>query len=463
MDVYDLAVIGSGPGGYAAAIRAAQRGLKTVIVEKEEVGGVCLNWGCIPTKAIIHSVDVLGGMRTASGLGIEAENVNFDMKKIISRSRDVAGRLSKGVVFLLKKHDIELVNGIAELEKDRKLLIRNGDDDPFGIKAENIIIASGSHPKQLPHIPIDGKYVISSRQALELEELPASLAVIGAGPIGVEFAYIYRQLGVEVTLIEALDSLLPNEDDDVSRELLKEFKKQKIRCLLKSKVSEVSKKDKELQLKIEGPKGENELTVDKILSAVGVAPNSENIGLEKYGIKTEKGFISVDEFQETNVKGIYAIGDVAGNPCLAHKATREGLIAVDRILGKSPRPLKKEHIPGCTYCKPQVASVGLTEKDARSSNIEYEISKVHYRAVGKAVAIGEINGFLKCLTDKESGKLLGAHCIGAEATELIAELTLALTHSLTAEDLAQSIHAHPTLHELIMETAENARGEAIHV
>ncbi|MDZ7797934.1 MAG: dihydrolipoyl dehydrogenase [Candidatus Marinimicrobia bacterium] len=403
MDVYDLAVIGSGPGGYAAAIRAAQRGVKTVIVEKEDVGGICLNWGCIPTKAIIHSVDTLGGMRTASGLGIEAENVKFDMKKIISRSRDVAGRLSKGVNFLLKKHDIKLVKGIAELKNDRELLVRNGDNDPLRIKAENIIIASGSHPKQLPHIPIDEKYVISSRRALELEELPASLAVIGAGPIGVEFAYIYRQLGVEVTLIEALDSLLPNEDDDVSRELLKEFKKQKIRCLLNSKVSEVTKKDKELQLKIDGAKGENELSVEKILSAVGVVPNSENIGLEECGIKTEKGFISVDEFQETNVKGVYAIGDVAGNPCLAHKATREGLIAVDRILGRSPHPLNKGHIPACTYCKPQVASVGLSEKDAQSKNIEYEISKVNYRAVGKAAAIGEINGFLKCLSDKESG------------------------------------------------------------
>ncbi|MDZ7822295.1 MAG: FAD-dependent oxidoreductase [Candidatus Marinimicrobia bacterium] len=331
------------------------------------------------------------------------------------------------------------------------------------MKAENIIIATGSRPKELSRLKIDGKDILSSRNALEREDLPASVAVIGAGAIGVEFAYIYRQLGVEVTLIEALDSLLPNEDAEISRELLRAFKKQKIRCMLQSSVNHVEKKDGKLIMKVESPKGGKEVEAEKILLAVGVVPNSGDIGLEQYDIRTEKGFITVNGKQETGAKGIYAIGDVAGNPCLAHKATREALIAVDAIQGRSPDPLNKEHIPACTYCKPQVASVGLREEDARNRDIEYAVSKVHYRAVGKAVAIGETDGFLKVLSEKAGGKVLGAHCVGAEATELIAELTLALSRSLTVEDLAHSIHAHPTLHELVMETAENARGEAIHV
>ncbi len=463
MESYDVAVIGSGPGGYAAAIRSAQRGMKTVVIEKEAVGGVCLNWGCIPTKAIIHSVDTLAGIRNAADLGIGLENVKVDMKTVIARSRNVAGRLSKGVAYLLKKHDVSLMAGTATLQENHTLQVRKKNEDPVRIKAENIIIATGSRPKELPHLKIDGKDIISSRHALEREDLPASVAVIGAGAIGVEFAYIYRQLGVEVTLIEALDSLLPSEDAEISRELLRAFKKQKIRCMLQSRVNRVEKKNGGLLLKIDSPKGGKEVEAEKILSAVGVAPNSGDIGLEQYGIRTEKGFITVNGKQETGAKGIYAIGDVAGNPCLAHKATREAMIAVDAIQGRSPAPLNKEHIPACTYCKPQVASVGLREEDARNRDIEYTVSKVHYRAVGKAVAIGETDGFLKILSEKAGGKVLGAHCVGAEATELIAELTLALSRSLTVEDLAHSIHAHPTLHELIMETAENAGGEAIHV
>jgi dihydrolipoamide dehydrogenase len=463
MRSYDVAVIGSGPGGYAAAIRAAQRGMKTVIVEKEEVGGVCLNWGCIPTKAIIHTADILDAARNAGELGIDIDEPEIDMHKIIDRSRQVSGRLSKGVSYLLKKHGADLLEGSAELRENRTVYVKSDTGDDTEIAADNIIIASGSHPKALPHLPIDGEKVISSRHALQLKELPGSMAVIGAGAIGVEFAYIYRRLGVEVTLIEAMDALLPNEDPEISRELLRAFKKQKITCMVKSKVRELREEGKKLHLNIDGPKGEKAVVVDKVLSAVGVAPNSGDLGLEKLGVKTEKGFIRIDEGQRTSVENIYAIGDVAGTPCLAHKATREAMIAVDSIQGRSPKGLNKDLIPACTYCMPQVASVGLRESDAEERDIEYKVSKVHYRAIGKAVAIGETGGFLKLVVDNKSGKVLGAHCIGAESTEIIAELTLALTHGMRAEDVAEAVHAHPTLHELVAEAAENVAGEAIHV
>ena len=463
MNKYDLAVIGSGPGGYVAAIRGAQRGLKTVIIEKENIGGICLNWGCIPTKAIIRSVNVFRDIVSAEEFGIEVKGYHADISKIVARSRNVSDRLSKGISFLLKKHEVTVIEGYARLEGSSKISIKKSDDSVESIEAVHIIIATGSRPKSLPHIPIDGKDVISSREALELEELPASMAVMGAGAIGIEFAYIYKHLGVDVTVIEALDSLLPNEDTEISKELHKQFKKQKIKALISTKVMKMEKSDDGITLRLEGPKGENELKVDMLLSAVGVKPNSEDIGLEKAGIKTEKGFISVNEKQETNIKGIYAIGDVAGTPCLAHKASKEALIAIDNIQGKEVKALNKKYIPGCTYCEPQVASVGLREQDVINDDSAYEISKVHYRAIGKAVATGHIDGFMKFVIDAKTKKILGAHCIGAEATELIAELTLAVTQGMSVHELAETIHAHPTFSELIMETAENASGEAIHV
>ncbi len=464
MSIYDVAIIGSGPGGYVAAIRAAQRGMETVIIEKEHIGGICLNWGCIPTKAIIHSVNTLREIRKASDLGIDVERINFDMSRIIARSRNVSGRLSNGVSYLLKKHNITVIDGYARLSSKNEIQVENKEKAHIQtIKAKNIIIATGSRPKALSHLSIDGKDVISSRHALERETLPLSIAIIGAGAIGVEFAYIYKHLGVGVTVIEALDSLLPVEDAEISRELLKQFKKQKIRCMLQSKVQEIVKKDKDLELTIEGPKGSSTLNVETVFSAIGVSPNTADIGLDTVGIKQERGFIVVDEHQQTNIAGIYAIGDVAGMPMLAHKASKEALISIDHIQGKKTKPLNKMFIPGCTYCEPQVASIGFREKDAEEKNIEYEISKVYYRAIGKAQAVNHIDGFLKCIIDKKTRKILGAHCIGAEATELIAELTVAITQELQIDDLAETIHAHPTLSELIMETAENAMGEAIHV
>ncbi len=464
MTTYNVAIIGSGPGGYVAAIRAAQRGMKTVIIEKEHIGGVCLNWGCIPTKVIIHSVNTLREIRKASDLGINVEGINFDMSRIIARSRNVSERLSNGVTYLLKKHNITVINGYAKLNSKNEIQVENKEKEHIQtIKAKNIIIATGSQPKILPHLPIDGKDVISSRHALERETLPLSMAIIGAGAIGVEFAYIYKHLGVEVTIIEALDVLLPVEDAEISRELLKQFKKQKIRCMLQSKIQKISKNDKSIELTIEDPKGSSTLNVETVLSAIGVSPNTADIGLDTVGIKQEKGFIIVDKYQQTNIAGIYAIGDVTGIPMLAHKASKEALISIDHIQGKTPKPLNKMFIPGCTYCEPQIASIGLREKDVVEKNIEYKVSKVYYRAIGKAQAVNHIDGFLKCIIDKKTRKIIGAHCIGAEATELIAELTVAITQGLQIDALAETIHAHPTLSELILETAENALGEAIHV
>ncbi len=463
MNTYDVVILGSGPGGYVAALRAAQRGLKTAVVEKEQIGGVCLNWGCIPTKAIIHSVNRLRDIREAGELGIEADAVRADMSRIISRSREVAGRLSKGVAYLLKKQGVTVIEGHGRLLNEHELRVEKAGGESETVHAEHLILATGSRPKSLPHIPVNGTDVISSRHALELETLPERMVIIGAGAIGIEFAYIYKHLGVDATVIEALDAILPNEDADISKELLRQFKKQKIRCLTGSKVTRLERTEQGLDLTLEQSGETLKLQTDMILSAVGVAPNTEDIGLETVGIALERGFVKTDANGMTSVPGIYAIGDMAGTPCLAHKASREALIAIDHIQGRSPAPLDPLHIPGCTYCEPQVASVGLRERDAVSRKIDHTVSTVFYRAIGKAIAIGRPDGFLKCVVDAKTHKVLGAHCIGAEATELIAELTLALSRGMTVEMLAETIHAHPTLSELIMETAENALGEAIHV
>lgn len=462
MNKYDVVVIGSGPGGYVAAIRSAQRGLKTALIEKEHIGGVCLNWGCIPTKAIIKSVNTYRDIKEAGAFGINVEGALADVPKIISRSRDVADKLSKGVAFLLKKNNVDVIEGFGKLKDKNTIEVSNSDGELVLVESENIIIASGARPKELPHIKIDGKKILSSKHALALDKLPAKMAIMGAGAIGLEFAYIYKHLGVEVTVVEFLPAIAPNEDDEISKELLKAYKKQKIKCLISTKVMEVKEVGEGLELKIEGPKGEATLEVDMLLSAVGVTPNVENIGLEDLGIEKYGPFIKINDKQQTNIPNIYAIGDVAGSPCLAHKASKEGLIAIDNIQGNKVEELNRKAIPGCTYCEPQVASVGLREKDAVEKGIDYKIGKIYYRAIGKAIATGHLDGFMKFVVDANSDKILGAHCIGADATELISELTLAVTKGMTAKDVADTIHAHPTLSEITMETAESVHGEAIH-
>ncbi|MFA6617524.1 MAG: dihydrolipoyl dehydrogenase [Candidatus Neomarinimicrobiota bacterium] len=463
MNKYDLVVIGSGPGGYVAAIRSAQRGLKTALIEKEHIGGVCLNWGCIPTKAIIKSVNTFRDIQTAASLGIELGEAKADVKKIVARSRQVADQLSKGISFLLKKNKVDIYDGFGKLLDANTIQVEKNDGEVICIETADVILATGAKPKALPHIQPDGKKILTSKHALALDELPEKMAIMGAGAIGLEFAYIYKHLGVELTIIEALDAIAPNEDAEISKELLKQYKKQKIKSLVSTKVMKVEDNGDGLKLILEGPKGESELEVDMLLSAVGVTPNTQGLGLEELGIEMDGQFIKVNDKQETNVKHVYAIGDVAGNPCLAHKASKEGLIAIDNIQAKSVEALKKDAIPACTYCEPQVASIGLSEEVAVERGLDYHISKVFYRAIGKAIAVGHVDGFMKFVVEKESGKILGAHCIGAEATELIAELSLAVTKGMTVKDVAETIHAHPTLSEITMETAENALGEAIHV
>lgn len=463
MNKYDVVVIGSGPGGYVAAIRSAQRGLKTALIEKEHIGGVCLNWGCIPTKAIIKSVNTYRDIQDAASLGIDITEAKADVAKIVARSREVADQLSKGIAFLLKKNEVEVFDGFGKLLDPNTIQVEKNDGEVVNIEATNVILATGAKPKTLRHIQPDGKKIITSKHALALDKLPSSMAIMGAGAIGLEFAYIYKHLGVEVTVVEFLPAIAPNEDEEISKELLKAYKKQKIKVLISTKVMEVKEIGEGLKLTLEGPKGESELEVDMLLSAVGVTPNTLGIGLEELNIEMDGPFIKVNEKQETNIKNVYAIGDVAGNPCLAHKASKEGLIAIDNIQGRTVEALNKDAIPACTYCEPQVASIGLNEKDAVERGIDYYTSKVYYRAIGKAIAVGHFDGFMKFLVEKESGKILGAHCIGAEATELIAELSLAVTKKLTVKDVAETIHAHPTLSEITMETAENALGEAIHV
>lgn len=457
----DVVVLGGGPGGYVAAIRSAQRGLKTAVVEMDNVGGVCLNWGCIPTKAIIKSVHTLHDINSASGLGIDCSVNSVSMPDIIKRSRLVSSRLTKGVDFLLKKNKVTVIKGRGKLISSTEMLIE-GNEDINKIESKNFVLATGSRPRDARWLGIDKEQIISSRQALELDVLPESIAIIGAGAIGVEFAYIYNGLGVDVTLIEALPEILPANDSDIKKEITRALKKKKIKIMTAAMVSKIDKCEKSVKLTIKTEKGDKELEVDKVLASIGVQSNLENIGLEELGVKTDKGFVLVDENQQTNVAGVYAIGDIAGNPCLAHKASKEGLIAIDAISGHKVNALNKYAIPACIYCEPQVAAVGYTQEMAEKENLDITISKVMYRAIGKAIAAEEAEGFVKLISLKENGEIIGAHIVGAQATELIAEMGVAISNGLTVHNIAETIHAHPTLSEILMEVSEMATGEAIH-
>ena len=463
MSNYDLAIIGSGPGGYVAAIRAAQLNLSTVLIEKENLGGVCLNWGCIPTKALLRSAEVYHLLQNASSFGIKIENIQHDFRKIIQRSRQVAEINSKGVEYLLKKNKIEIIYGSAQFAGDHSLTISKNDGQKIEIKANHIIIATGGRARSLPGAEFDGKQIISYREAMNLQEQPKRMIIIGAGAIGVEFAYFYNKLGTHVTLIEMLDSILPIEDKEISSLLEKAYKKDRIEIFTAAKVTSVKKTKKQIDITID-QKGEiKKLNTDIVLVAIGIKGNIENLNLESIGVETEKSFIKVNEWYETNIKGIYAIGDIIGPPLLAHVASHEGIICVEKITGIKTHPLDYESIPGCTYCQPQVASIGLTEEKAKEAGYEINIGKFPYAASGKARAVGEREGMVKLIFDKKYGELLGAHIIGAEATELIAELGIAKALESTPFELNKTIHAHPTLSEMIMEAAGNAMGAAIHI
>ena len=461
--VYDVAIIGSGPGGYVAAIRASQLKLKTVLIERENLGGICLNWGCIPTKALLKSAETYAMFKHAKDFGLSAENISFDFKKIVDRSRKVADINSKGVEFLMKKNKIDVVLGNATLKTSSKIEVSGDTGKTSQIEAKHIIIATGGRPRSIPGIEFDGDKIIEYRKAMSLDKKPDSMVIIGAGAIGIEFAYFYNQLGTNITIIEMLDTILPIEDQEITDVLAKSFKKNKIEINTSAKVEAIKKTKSGVDVTFSKDGKSEKVSADKALIAIGIQGNVEELGLESLGITNDKGFIPVNEWYQTNVPGVYAIGDVTGPPLLAHVASHEAIICVEKIAGQTPHILDYESIPGCTYCQPQVASIGLTEAKAKEAGYELSLGKFPYAASGKARAIGERDGMVKLIFDKKYGELLGAHIIGAEATELIAELGIAKTFETTAHELASTIHAHPTLSEMIMEAAGNSLGEAIHI
>jgi dihydrolipoamide dehydrogenase len=458
---YDVIIIGGGPGGYVAGIRAGQLGLKTLVIEKDKLGGICLNWGCIPTKALIKNAEVLTTFKHAEDFGFSIENLKSDFSKAVKRSRDISAKSSKGIEFLLKKNKVEHQYGTAKIIAKGVVEVDAGGKKEK-VTAQHIIVSTGARPRILPNIPIDYKQIITSTEAMILPEVPKRMVIIGSGAIGSEFAYIYNAYGTKVTLIEMLDSLLPIEDREITKILRRNFEKSGIEVLVDTKVESVTT-GKEATIKYSNKDGVKEIKADIVLSAIGVQGNIENLGLEALGVKTEKSFIKVDKNLKTNVEGIYAIGDVAGPPCLAHKASHEGIVCVEAIAGKHPHAVDYENIPGCTYCQPQVASVGLTEEKARAAGKEIKVGRYPFRSHGKALAMNETEGMIKLIFDAKYGELLGAHIIGPEATEMIAELVVARTLETTAEQLYTTIHAHPTLTEGIAEAALDAYGRALHI
>lgn len=460
----DVVVIGSGPGGYVAAIRATQLGMKAICIEKKDIGGVCLNIGCIPTKALLKSAEYMHGLKRANEFGFEVENVTFDYEKIIERSRKVANQMSKGVAFLFKQKGIEHVAGHGTITADKKIEVSDKDGNITDIvEAKHIIIATGARPRLLPGIDVDYKNIITSTQALLATDQPKSIVVMGAGAIGIEFAYFFASLGSEVTVVEYMDRILPIEDKDISKELEKHFRRDKIKMKTGCKVLSAKYVDDHVEVVIENAKtGKQEtLIAEKALNAIGIQANLENIGLENVGINVEKGCIKVNERLETNVEDIYAIGDVAGAPWLAHKASAEALACVEIIAGERTEGIDYKNIPGCTYCHPQVASVGLTEDKAIEAGHEVKVGRFPFTALGKAYAIGEAKGFMKLVFDAKTNLLLGAHAIGPDVTELIAEAGLARSLDATGEQIIRTIHAHPTLSESFMEAAAAAYGECV--
>ncbi|RMH72475.1 MAG: dihydrolipoyl dehydrogenase [Gemmatimonadetes bacterium] len=463
---FDVVVVGGGPGGYVAAIRAAQLGFKTAVIEKAEMGGICLNWGCIPTKALLKNAEIyeIINHRRAE-FGLKIDQVEVDFGKVIKRSRNVANRLSKGISFLMKKNKITVIAGTAAFSGKNQLSVTNGkDNETVQVTAKHIIIATGARPKTIPGVEINGKTIITSREAMTLPEIPKSMIVLGAGAIGIEFAYMYHCFGTKITVVEMMPHILPVEDEEISRTLEKIYKKKKMNILTETRVESCHATADGVEVTVTDKKGKTQtLTSDMALMAIGVTGNVENIGLDEIGVHYERGAIAVDEYYRTNVEGIYAIGDVIGAPWLAHVASHEGLICVEHIAGLNPHPLDYGSIPGCTYCQPQVASIGLTEAKAKAAGYDVKIGKFPFTASGKALAIGESEGFVKVIYDAKYGELLGAHIIGAEATEMIAEMGLAKSLEATENEILHTIHAHPTLSEAIMEATGDALGQAIHI
>ncbi|MBL7985531.1 MAG: dihydrolipoyl dehydrogenase [Flavobacteriales bacterium] len=460
---YDVIVLGSGPGGYVAAIRASQLGLKTAIVEKESLGGICLNWGCIPTKALLKSAQVFEYLTHAKDYGITVAEGKPDMKAIVARSRAVADGMSKGVTFLMKKNKIDVIMGTGKLQPGKKIEVTGADGKKQVLEGKHIIVATGARSRVLPNLPQDGKKIIGYREAMVLAEQPKSMVVVGSGAIGSEFAYFYNAIGTKVTLVEFMPNIVPVEDEEVSKTLEKAFKKQGIDVMVSSEVTHVDTKGAGCVVTVKNATGEKKIEADIVLSAVGIATNLEGIGLEEVGIVTDKGKVKVNEFYATNIPGYYAIGDIVPGPALAHLASAEAITCVEAIAGKHPHPIDYGNIPGCTYCSPEVASVGITEKAAKEKGLEIKVGKFPFSASGKASAAGAKDGFVKLIFDAKYGELLGAHMIGYNVTELIAECVSIRKLETTGHEIIKTVHPHPTMSEAIMEAAAAAYGEVIHL
>ena len=462
MSAYDIIVLGSGPGGYVTAIRAAQLGMKTAIVEKESLGGVCLNWGCIPTKALLKSAQVFEYLKHADDYGLTVKDYHKDFNAVVNRSRDVATGMSKGVQFLMKKNKIDVIEGFGKVLPGKKVAIENqGKTTEY--TAKNIIIATGARSRELPALPQDGKKVIGYRQAMTLKKQPKELIVVGSGAIGTEFAYFYNAMGTKVTILEYLDRIVPVEDEEVSKQLERSFKKSGIQIMTQSEVTQVDTSGKGVTATVKTAKGEETLTADLVLSAVGIKTNIENIGLEEVGIAVDRDKILVDDFYQTNMPGYYAIGDVTKGPALAHVASAEGILCVEKIAGHSVTPLDYGNIPGCTYCSPEIASVGLTEAQAKEQGYTIKVGKFPFSASGKAQASGHSDGFVKVIFDAKYGEWLGCHMIGAGVTDMIAEAVLGRKLETTGHEVLKAVHPHPTMSEAVMEAVADAYDEVIHL
>ncbi|WP_430905880.1 dihydrolipoyl dehydrogenase [Maribacter sp. 2-571] len=463
MSNFDVIVLGSGPGGYVTAIRSSQLGLKTAIIEKESLGGVCLNWGCIPTKALLKSAQVFEYLKHAQDYGLTAEGVDKDFDAVVKRSRSVADGMSKGVQFLMKKNKIEVINGYGTLKPGKKVSVKGEDGGETEYSAAHIIVATGARSRELPSLPQDGKKVIGYREAMTLKEQPKKLVVVGSGAIGIEFAYFYNAMGTEVTVVEYLPRIVPVEDEDVSKQLERSFKKSGIKIMTSSEVTKVDTTGDGVKVSVKTAKGDQELEADIVLSAVGIKSNIENIGLETVGIATDRDKILVNDYYQTNIPGYYAIGDITPGQALAHVASAEGILCVEKIAGMQVEPLDYGNIPGCTYCMPEVASVGLTEKQAKEKGFDIKVGKFPFSASGKAKASGASDGFVKVIFDAKYGEWLGCHMIGVGVTDMIAEAVVARKLETTGHEVLKAVHPHPTMSEAVMEAVADAYDEVIHL
>lgn len=460
---FDVIVVGSGPGGYVTAIRASQLGLKTAVVEKENLGGVCLNWGCIPTKALLKSAQVFEYVKHAEDFGIKVSKYDKDFNAVVNRSRQVANGMSGGVQFLMKKNKITVLDGFGKVQPGKKVAVTAEDGKETVYTANHIIIATGARSRELPSLPQDGKKIIGYRQAMTLDKQPKKLVVVGSGAIGIEFAYFYNSMGTDVTVVEYLPNIVPLEDEEVSKQLERTFKKSGIKVMTNSEVTGVDTSGDGCKVTVKTKKGEEVLDADIVLSAVGIAPNVEGVGLEDVGIATDRGRVMVNDYYQTTVPGYYAIGDIVKGPALAHVASAEGILCVEKIAGHNVEPLDYGNIPGCTYCFPEVASVGMTEKAAKEAGYDLKVGKFPFSASGKASASGHKDGFIKVIFDAKYGELLGAHMIGSNVTEMIAEAVLARKLETTGHEILKTVHPHPTLSEAFMEATAAAYDEVIHL